>query len=364
MDTFLKILGVVFLVLVVTVVVGILWIRYKIRKLFGGLAEALDGFADGGMVGPMPPRLHLRRRDSVEWEDRGTVESLVADLSERGFVDAGRYEVDEMYGLKFQAMTNVEQAVTNVIYEMEPVGVWVDFVTRYASGGSLTVSNAPQGGEMDYPPDHVKVYDKEATPLECYERLLAQRRDEDYDPVLPEDFAEVMAKAYADEMDWRNLRGYATEDEIRRIAAAGGDELSEETLKQMQEQYAYHAAEGLSEAAREQYLATCELSAAQWEEVSDRVVVVHDQMTREMVCGLVEYHFESEDEDDDDDDDDEYNELEPLERLGGEAAVEGLTPRELFHRFNEILPEAQRFEQLGTVDKPLEAELWVSAEEY
>jgi len=361
MDTLVKILGVVFVVLLLVIGGGLLYLRFKLRQLFNGLGDALEGLGAGGM-GPMPPRLHLRRRESIEWEHRGEVESLVADLAERGFVDAGRYEVDEMYGLSLQAMTNVEQAVTNVIYEMEPVGVWVDFVTRYASGGSLTVSSAPQGGEMDYPPDHVKIYDKAATPLELYDRLLAERRDEPYAPVQPEEFADVMAQAYADEMDWRNLRGYATEDEVRRIAAASGEDLTDETLQAMLSQYADHAAEGLSQAARERYLATCDLSAAEWEKVSDRVVVVHYRLTTEMVCTLVEYQFEQPDSEGDDDDDDEYDPLAPLERLGGEAAVVGLSAREIFRRFNDLLPDGRRFRQLGSVVQPLEAELWVMAE--
>lgn len=361
MDLVLKILGVIFIVLLVVIGGGILYLRYKFKQLLGGLGEALEGLACGAGIGPMPARLHLRRRESLDWDDRGAVETIVADLTERGFVDAGRYEVDEMYGLKIQAMTNLDLAVTNVVYEMEGVGVWVDFVTRYASGGSLTVSNAPQGGEMDYPPEHLKIYDKNATPLECYDRLLAERLDEPFAPVQPEEFAEVMAQAYADEMDWRNLRGYATEDEIRRIAAASGDEITDEAMQEMLEGYAAHAAEGLSEAAREQFLATCDLSAAQWEEVSDRVVVIHDRLTPQAICEIVEYQFEV-DEDDDDDDDDEYDPLAPLARLGGKDAVAGLSARELFVRFNDVLPEAQRYRRLGTVDKPLEAELWVMAE--
>ena len=84
-------------------------------------------------------------------------------------------------------------------------------------------------------------------------------------------------------MDWRNGRGGPTEREIRAIAAESGfeddDALVEATREQMQEQ----ALADLDETLRERFSRETSLSVAEWERVRDRLVIVHDRLTPEML---------------------------------------------------------------------------------
>jgi hypothetical protein len=139
------------------------------------------------------------------------------------------------------------------VYEHPIAGVFVDFFTVNEDDQSLTVSNAPAGEELDTPPGHEKLVEKNLALGDMYDLLLRKRPRGRYRRFDAKNFPEEFARAYAKEMDWRMERGGVTEDEVRRSAAAAGvasEEKIQQTTRKLQEDYA-RKRESLTRAPRD-----------------------------------------------------------------------------------------------------------------
>src|SRR6185369_1976732 len=86
------------------------------------------------------------------------------------------------------------------------------------------------GGKLDARPGHRKLPDKTASPETLIAMVRKERGTEPAAPISPDRFTAGFEKAYADEMAWRNARGGATPDEIRRVAADMDGEFSEDQI--------------------------------------------------------------------------------------------------------------------------------------
>jgi hypothetical protein len=334
MGLLLQILGAIFLVIVLLIVALIVAWRF----FRGRLAKAMEEL--GGAAGtPIPARIHLVRRDHLEWSDPDAVARLADPLSALGFVDAGDFETEEIPNLRLRAFANERDRVHAIVYELVPAGVWMDYVARYADGTSLTFTTATRGGELDQRPGHGKVRAPELGAEALYRRLLAERPAGELLPTIPESFVPAFEKAYADEMDWRNSRGGVSEEEIRAMAEAMGDDVTDEVVAALREQQRQRALEGLEEALRERFMEESGLTVPQWERLRDRLVFIHDRLPLEDV---ETYFYEALEE--------EPEEPEELPR--------DLTPREGFRRLNEGLPPERRFTLQTQLSHPLPADVY------
>jgi hypothetical protein len=335
MGSFLQVLGalvlVFFLLILVLGVVAWLVIRARIRRALASLADLQSTL--------LPPRIHLYREHDPFWKEKSRVQSLVEPLVALGFEAAGTYGIEEMEGVRLEALVKPEEGVYGAVYEHERAGTWIDLVSLYQDGTSLTYSTAPHGSTLDQRPGHGKLYMPELDPSALYERMLAERPRHALARVSTSEFPAAFEKAYADEMDWRNSRGGLTEEEIRSIAESSGRETSEELIAATREAMAQNALASLEESLREHFLAETSIPAAEWEAIRERVIVVHDRLTREMVEDLV---YERIDEDTD----------------LPEAPWDTSTPREAFAVLNERLPAEERFQKLGEVREPVEADVY------
>lgn len=109
-----------------------------------------------------------------------------------------------------------------------PVPPGSTWVSRYADGSTATcTSMAPSGLEQD--PRHPNLYCP-GSPLEV---LLAKHLESRPPEPLPmrdaDEFEASFCRTYREAMQWRMARGVSRE-EIRRVAAASGKEVSEEVL--------------------------------------------------------------------------------------------------------------------------------------
>lgn len=164
-----------------------------------------------------------RRRDPK-------VEQLSRALEMQGFDEIGRYRVREIPGLTLTAFTQRFQAVCSVVYEHPLVGVFMDAFSENEDGVSLTVTNAPVGGELDTPPDRDKIVNKEWSADEVYDVLLRQRPRGPHRRIDAHNFVAEFERAYALEMDWRIHRG-VSEEEVRRTAENMGGRFSDRSIR-------------------------------------------------------------------------------------------------------------------------------------
>ena len=340
----LQVLGALTLLFFLFIVVVVLVIRAKLRKF----VRNLEGMSQSLLASVTPARIHLQSMAVPSWEDAEAVAAQSEELPGLGFVKGGSYQVEEVPGMALEAWFHPERAVTAVIYEHPKAGVWTDMATRYQDGTRATFANTQQGEGVDHAPGHIMERFPGLTARALYERFLAERPDRPAITPTAELFVEVFEKAYADEMDWRNSRGGPTEDEIRRVAELTGEPISEEVLAATREMERSRAAAQLDEAVRERFLAETALSAAAWEKVRERIVVVHDRMTQELFESALMQCNDDRDWDDD-----------PAPRIDETPEH---SPRRLFAAINARAGDGRRCEKLGEVGQPVVADLYVVPE--
>ncbi len=287
----LEILGLIFLVIVLTIVTVFLLVRWKIRRLMRQVGKSFEG-----MFGAFnqPATIHLEPSSSVEWENPEAVEDLARPLKNLGYHDAGRFEVEEVPGLCLWAFVNPSEAAYAVVYEHPAAGAWLDFVTRYQDGTGITYANTEHGSELDHMPGREKVYlpDLDTEPLHA--RFLDGRPDRPRKCVSATDFVAVFEQAYAEEMAWRNARGGPTDREILAIATRSGREMSDADLDELRINMARQAMEGLDESLRDRFLDKTTMRAGEWERIRDAILFVHDGLTPDMVAERVEEWYDDE----------------------------------------------------------------------
>lgn len=344
MGLFLKILGALFLGLILVAVFGVLYLRYRIRKAFRGLGDALQSMT----AAAQPATVHLDRAGSIDWQFDDGIREAAEPMQRLGFHDAGQYTIDEIPGVNLWAFVNPTEAVYAVVYEHPMAGVAVDFVTQYEDGTGITYTTASHGAELDHRPGHDKVYLVEASTEDLYRKFLAGRPQGVRKAVSAQAFAAVFEEAYADDMAWRNARGGPTERELRAIAARSGIAMDEEEFAAAREMFTRQAIEGLEEPLRERFLEVTAIPAREWEELRDRLVFIHDRLSAEMLGEIAENWIGVLDEEDED----EASE-------GWKVEIEeGETARDAFARFNAGLEDGRRFVKVGEVDEPLEADAY------
>src|SRR6185369_1688975 len=109
-----------------------------------------------------------------------------------------------------------------------------------------------------------------------YQRFLAERPPGRQRPISVDDFAPRFEMAYAEHQDWLATRGGPTEKEIRGIAKSLGHDIDDETAEAFRE---LNVEEGL----RNWFITQSNTSAAEWERVRDRLVIIHDEMSPDEV---------------------------------------------------------------------------------
>lgn len=333
----LQIIGGIVLLFVLLVVVGFLYLRWKIRNLAKELGNLA---AEGGMAGGPPTRMRLRTASSSEWE-REEVQSNVETFDRLGYERVSAYETPDMPGLKLLPYVSQDQKAYALVYHQPGgLGVWCDIYTKYADGSSLTVTSAARGGELQHRPGNEKAYLPGSSSEQLHEVHQAKLQDKPVRPATIEGFAQDFQKTYEDEMAWRAGKGYS-EDEIRAVAALDGENYSEEVFNLTKESLDAESASKLTEIMRRNYLKESGLSAADWEDQRDRLVIIHDKLSasdvvEEAACWL-------------DLDDDLYERAENSD----------LPPRELMDWLNESQPSATRLQKVATLYDPVTTDIWL-----
>jgi hypothetical protein len=144
------------------------------------------------------------------------------ELESLGFTPIGIYTVREMPGVVLVAFAQSFKAVCAVVYRHPIAGVFIDMCSTTEDDRSLTVTNAPAGGNLDQPPGRAKIFETKYTLRQLFDRLLSDRPSGPYKRLDASNFVRVFESEYAREMEWRKGRGGPTEEEVRREAHAMG----------------------------------------------------------------------------------------------------------------------------------------------
>jgi hypothetical protein len=324
--TFCIVAGILFVVPLVS-----LWLIARFfHKLGKDLGEGLKNLSASAST---PAEVHLSPLKAGEWKKPSAVKQAETQLGSLGFSDIGEFKIDEMPSGRLHAMMKQSEGLWAVVYEVAG-NILIDIVANYEDGTSTTWSNVKTAA-LDARPGHDKVREPDADAVRVYELAKESENKKPRKPVSAAGFVPDFEKAYRDEMAWRMARGGPTRDEIRRVAIAGGRNISEEQLNEAERVIREENAEKLLDAFRKNFVESNQVTAAKWEAVRDRVVFVHERMTVD----------------------------EAMDLLGGNAPVGTTTVREAFASTNLALPPRERYELLGTIEQPAPCDVYVMPEE-
>jgi len=164
-----------------------------------------------------------------------------------------------------------------------------------------------------------------------------------------EDAAKRLEAAYASAVDARLLEpieDYELRQLVRRFQCDDDEPMSDNAFQLIKEQLPFIAGNQLRAACRDQFMRGGEISAREWNESKDRVLVIHDRMSladlgssrlnqaAHCTPGL-------------------RKRLKALSRKPG-------TPRNTFAEFNASLPPWERYRKLGEVQRPVSADIYAA----
>ena len=170
--------------------------------------------------------------DHPRWSDLEKITGLIDSFLRNGFEPAGNYGCREIPALIVSGFVQPSEQLAGVIYDHPTAGIWADLYVQYTDGGSLTVSSAAMGHELDSMPQQTKIYCPGNTVDELLKRLLAERKDTGRQTITREEFSSHFEESYEKEMKWRADRGGPTSLEVMRVANAMGESLDTEGLQQ------------------------------------------------------------------------------------------------------------------------------------
>ena len=199
MDLILKILGIVFLVLIVIAIGAFFFLRKKWRSLVAGLGQEMDGTP--------PMSIHLNQDLNPEWTQEPEVADMIEEVESLGFYKGKAYAIKEMAAVKFASLFRPQRDACAVVSKHDNGMLWLEFVLEYQDGSDLTVTNAPMGGEMDTRPECEKIVVRNAPVSELYETFKAKIQPKPKVPIDDSNFREVFEESYRRDMAWRAAKG-------------------------------------------------------------------------------------------------------------------------------------------------------------
>jgi hypothetical protein len=176
--------------------------------------------------------IDLSPLDHPKWSDSKKIKDLADAFLRNGFEESGTYSCWQIPSLIVAGFVRPSEQIVGVVYDHPTAGIWADVYVQYTDGGSLTVSNAPAGQEMDHMPQQTKIYCTESSVDELLKRLSAEARHADRLTIAKEEFASHFEDSYQKEMKWRIDRGGPSSLEVMRAANTMGESLDTERLQQ------------------------------------------------------------------------------------------------------------------------------------
>jgi hypothetical protein len=221
--TFLAVVGALAILFVLAIVALGVWLWWKVRRIARQMTDAMESLSgDAATQSTVPPfRVTLAPVPAVEWEGPDEVEEFAAPLRAAQFVDAGTFIVVPA-NFRVAGFCLPQERAYAVICEHPQAGCWMELVSYYEDGSSVTYSTL-QDTLLDRSEHKVIRFLEGFGAEELLRTFLRERPRKTLRHVSPQQFREDFEHAYAEGTDWIIARGGPTEDEIRRICERSGE---------------------------------------------------------------------------------------------------------------------------------------------
>lgn len=314
--------------------------KRKIKRWYAlSVAESLHAF---------PGRITMRRLEPFVWHkgDRGP--QRVTAFREIGFEPLAGYSVHELPCTRIFLLTQAATGLIGMVNESQELGTWSD-VAFFRKGQTQPVlaSSILKEAHFFLLPGDPKIHRADASPTDlCTAVRQALGREEQVESVTAENFPTLFEKAFAEATDARLLTDLEDYELRKLLRDKGclGEEITDEKEFTLIKQLLPRALENqLRIACGAQFVREAALSAWDWQQSRDRLLIVHD---RTPVWGLAERFL--------------YGAFQTKEMRKLLRSIRAATasPRETFAKLNSRLPAPQRYKKLGEVSRPVPADIY------
>jgi hypothetical protein len=162
----------------------------------------------------VPNEIHMIPSTMIMWRDQDKWCEAYNALESRGFRHAGNYRVQEI-NVDVQFLIHDAKCAMACIYNHPSAGVFMDIVTRYDDGSSVTFANRAASG-LDQHPQLQNRFLGDIHPSELIEHALADRPVKPMREIHDADLVPDFCRVWKEYKEWRNKRGTSAE-EVERI---------------------------------------------------------------------------------------------------------------------------------------------------
>ena len=357
--------GVTFLGIFAAVLAVGLFVRWDIKQFLRRAEEKRKSALV--FINRRPRRIRVEPREPLPWARPEAVAERVADWWALGFEDFGSFAIVEVPASRLRALAKPDEGLLAMVGEHDQYGLFHSLTVEFQDGSGLTLStlNRPCHPESRPGRETIHLADTDAPSLLA--RLRADRPDGPVRPIARDEFPAFYERVHADNVDWWNSRGGATDEDLLALNRARGIDLSEARLAGLRAKVRSQAMRELETSLRERYLDGLGLSAEDRARIEPRLTVVHDSLSPiwlgETFLPLL-------------DDEaalaerlgepgqglrDDWIDVEP----GGKQKAlpwEELPPRLAFAALNARVTEPARYLKVGVLTWPLDTDLYLAPE--
>ena len=339
-------IGVVLVTIALTFVGLFVLLKFGIRWYFSRMLKHVQalGSAQQGVVARITMQL-----EKLQFSDP-QVRKVMQEFKALGYASAGRYTVDEMPAIKIWAGTHPQNGSLALVLELADRYFSADVVRFYENGAALGAGTNPVFHAEHYP-SHVQYrqFPRDTAMQDLAQWLEARPMQVAVVPATPKNLRQLNARMYAEMMDFQLSQPMPALEAWKRLAlqdaAALGSALP--TLTEPQWQAAYDAQResqqtATEEALQDHVLRSGQVSAAQWQAMSDELVYVHALLGAEEVAERALRRSAL------------TTDAAPVEAL----LRQNLAHAELFEAIQRLLPEDERFVYLISINAPLDARVY------
>jgi len=268
MDIFLKIIGGLTVAVILLVGSFLLLVWWKFRSIAKGLTNSF----------PTPATIDLTLETDPKWLRKEGVPASLAALEACGYNRGPAYTVDGMPGISLISLHHPATGVFGCHYDHPAVGNWTDLCAYCADGPEISVTSAPNGGQLDTRPGTDKIFLPGAAIPELHARLTERLAGRPVRLITLENFKAEFCASYARDMTWRNGKDGTSEEEFLRIAADHGKTLTDEQLKAAFKETKLKELERWNGEILADFEKSTTLSVAEWKKYENCMVIFRDSL--------------------------------------------------------------------------------------
>jgi hypothetical protein len=162
----------------------------------------------------VPNEIHLVPSTMIMWRDEDRWREAYNALEGHGFRHIGNYRVQEI-GVDVQFLISEKDCALACVYNHPAAGVFMDIVTRYEDGASVTFANRAASG-LDQHPQLRNCFLGDIPPSDLIEKTFAERPKHPMRTIREADIVPDFCRVWKEYKEWRNKRG-TTAEEVERI---------------------------------------------------------------------------------------------------------------------------------------------------